>query len=170
METWTLSGMGCYLSRHLRQSAIRESSVQAGSTALKRNSTNRRSILTLSLVLTSFLLPSRPRRFGAYKPWSWYPTSVNVWHQRRMSHVLQPFFANVSRWLLCVETSNAFWGYSSHPIVVMFSNNDCNNLIYWNNNYNIIATHASELYRTMLSVGFVFIFSVLCYNNNNNNS
>jgi len=27
-------------------------------------------------------------------------------------------------------TPNAFWGHSSHPIVVMFSNNDCDNLIY----------------------------------------
>jgi len=38
-----------------------------------------------------------------------------------------------------------------------------------NNNNNNIATLASELYRTMSSVSFVFVFSVLCYNNNNNN-
>jgi len=91
--------------------------------------------LTLSLVLTSFILPSRPREFGACRPWNWYPRLVDVWHQRRMSHVLQPFFANVSRWLWCVKSSNAFWEHSSHPIVVMFSNNYCN-LIYWNNNNN----------------------------------
>jgi len=49
----------------------------------------------------------------------------------------------------------------------MFNNNECNNLIYRNNNNNIIiiATLASELYRTMSSVSFVFVFSVLCYNN-----
>jgi len=70
--------------------------------------------------------------FGACRPWSWYPRLVDLWHQRRMNHVLQPFFANVSRWLWCVETPNAFWGHFSHPIVVMFNNNDCNN----NNNNN----------------------------------
>jgi len=53
----------------------------------------------------------------------------------------------------------------------MFNNNDCNNLIYRNNNNNsIIATLASELYRTMLSVSFVFVFAYLCYNNSNNNN
>jgi len=42
------------------QPAIRKSSVRAGSAALKaRNSTNRGSMLTSSLVGTSFLLPSR---------------------------------------------------------------------------------------------------------------
>jgi len=35
-----------------------------------------------------------------------------------------------------------------------------------NNNNNIITTLASELYRTMSSVGFVFVFSVLCYRPN----
>jgi len=53
----------------------------------------------------------------------------------------------------------------------MFNNNDCNNLIYRNNNNSIIiATVASELYRTMSSVSFVFVFQVLCYNNNNNSA
>jgi len=35
-----------------------------------------------------------------------------------------------------------------------------------NNNNIIIATLANELYRTMSSVSFVSVFSVLCYNNN----
>jgi len=39
------------------------------------------------------------------------------------------------------------------------NNNNNNN----NNNDKFIATLASELYRTMSSVGFVFIFSVFCY-------
>jgi len=32
--------------------------------------------------------PSRPREFGVCRPWNWYPRSVNVLHQWRMSHVL----------------------------------------------------------------------------------
>jgi len=41
-----------------------------------------------------------------------------------------------------LERPDAFWGHSSHPIVVMFNNNDHNNLIYRTNNINniIIAT------------------------------
>jgi len=93
---------------------------------------------------------------------------IQDWSTSDINHALQPFFANVSRWLWGVETPNAFWGHSSHPIVVMFNNNDRNNLIYWNNN--IIATLPSELYRTMSSVSFGYVFSVLCYNNNKNNN
>jgi len=64
-------------------------------------------------------------------------------------------------------------GYSIYPIVAIFNINDCYNLIYRNNNNNNnnnnIATQASELHRTMSSVSFVYVFSVLCNNNNNNN-
>jgi len=50
--------------------------------------------------------------------------------------------------------------------LLMFHYNDCNNLIYRTNNNNVIAPLMSELCRTVSSVGFVFVFSVL-FNNNN---
>jgi len=58
------------------------------------------------------------------------------------------------------------------PVIqmLMFHYNDCNNLIYRINNNNVIAAVMSELCRTVSSVGFVFVFSVLYNNNNNNNN
>jgi len=44
---------------------------------------------------------------------------------------------------------------------LMFHYNDCNNLIYRTNNNNVIAALMSELCRTVSSVGFVLVFSVL---------
>jgi len=118
METWALSGMGCYLSRHLyAQSAIHENTVQAGSAALKAELNKSRKYADNIAGVDFIPFAIETSGVWACRPWSWYPRLIDVWHQRCMNHVLQPFFANVSRWLWCEETPNAFWGHSGHPIV-----------------------------------------------------
>jgi len=59
------------------QSAIHGSGVQAGS-AVRKAEVNKSRKYTDIIAGVDFILPSRPREFGACRPWSWYPRLVDV--------------------------------------------------------------------------------------------
>jgi len=91
METWTFTCPDTYA-----QSAIRERSIQAGPEALKAELNKSRKYADNIAGVYFIPFAIETSGVGACRPWSWYPRLVDVWHQRRMNHVLQSFFANVS--------------------------------------------------------------------------
>jgi len=115
METWTLSGMGCYLFRHLRpvcsprkQCTSRFSGTKGGTQHIAE---------VCWCWLHSFChrdLGSLGRAGLGVGIRDWSTSDINDAHEPRSTTFLQPFF--VSRWLCCVETPNAFCnGYT--PVI-----------------------------------------------------
>jgi len=125
---------------------------------------NRRSLLTSQLASTSSLLRSRHREPRASRPFTSPWRSVADWQLWSTNQGQQRFFVSVFRWQFSAATPSAWRGHFGARTQRSLRWTIEQDLLLYNNN-NIIATLVSELYRTMSSVGFVFTFSVLCYNN-----
>jgi len=109
------------------QSAIRESSVQAGSAALKAK-LNKSPKYADIIVCVDFI----PFAIEISGVWGVQTMEIgrrltSTTHEPRSITFLRQ---RISMAVMRGKTPNAFWGHSSHTIVVMFSNNDSSNLIY----------------------------------------